>query len=165
MVGEKIFFYFTTSYMKYLPTVFILFVLSGVNTTSAQTGKEEKDVLRVVQNFFDALEKQDTAAFRQMFLKDAHNFSIRESKDTMIVRSQRSTSFKFDPRRIIKERMRSASTQVQIHKGIAMVWAPYDLWVDEKFSHCGVDVFTLVKSNAGWKIASIAYTMETEDCE
>jgi hypothetical protein len=45
------------------------------------------------------------------------------------------------------------------------VWAPYDLWVNKKFSHCGVDVFTLIKTNQGWKIASLVYTVEPDACE
>ena len=153
------------NFMKYSYIPLVVFVLFVTNIKSmAQTNMEEKAVLHVVQKFFDALEKQDTAAFRQMFLTDAHNFSVRQAEDTVIVRSQLSTSFRLDPKRIIKERMRPAGTKVMIHKQIAMVWAPYDLWVDDRFSHCGVDVFTLIKSTKGWKIASIAYTLETEGC-
>jgi hypothetical protein len=67
--------------------------------------------------------------------------------------------------RVIDEIMRDKEVTVQIHKQIAMVWAPYDLWVNKKFSHCGVDVFTLIKTNQGWKIASLIYTVEPDACE
>jgi hypothetical protein len=30
--------------------------------------------------------------------------------------------------------------------------------VDEKYSHCGVDVFMLVKTADGWKISTLADT-------
>ena len=40
-----------------------------------------------------------------------------------------------------------------------MVWLPYDLYVDGEWSHCGVDTFTLVHTEAGWRIASMAWSV------
>lgn len=131
----------------------------------AQKKAEEKKVLQVAQQFFDALEKQDTAAFQQIFLRDAHNYYVLDENDSLRVGSQRSLSYKFRPGQIIKERMRQAGVRVLIHDAIAAVWAPYDLWINDDFSHCGVDVFTLMKTAQGWKIASIAYTIERDECE
>ena len=45
-----------------------------------------------------------------------------------------------------------------------MVWAPYDFHVNGAFSHCGVDVFSLVRTAEGWRIAAVAYTVEREGC-
>ena len=41
---------------------------------------------------------------------------------------------------------------------IASVWAPYDFFSNGRFSHCGVDLFYLVKENKEWKIAHFGYT-------
>ena len=130
----------------------------------AQSTSEKEKVLQVVQQFFTALEQQDTLTFRALFYPDAINYIVRQEKDSVRIGSQSSLAFKFRKDLIIKERMRKEGVNVQIHKNIAMVWAPYDLWVNEQFSHCGVDVFTLIKGNAGWKIASISYTIEKEGC-
>ena len=35
-----------------------------------------------------------------------------------------------------------------------------DLWINSAFSHCGVDVFSLIKTRQGWRIASLSYTSE-----
>ena len=43
---------------------------------------------------------------------------------------------------------------------VATVRLPYDFYRGGEWSHCGVDVFTLVRTEAGWKIASLAYTVE-----
>ena len=43
-------------------------------------------------------------------------------------------------------------------RGVAMVWMPYDLYVNGAWSHCGADVFTLVKSAGRWRIASMAWS-------
>ena len=132
---------------------------------SAQTNADEARVLNVVQEFFDALEKQDTAGLRRICLAEARNYSVRNVGDSAIVRSQPSTGIRFNPKQILKERMRKAVTKVQVKGSIAMVWAPYDLWVNDTFSHCGVDVFTMIRTSEGWKVASIAWTVEQEGCE
>ena len=53
---------------------------------------------------------------------------------------------------------------VHVHGPLAEVWAPYDFHVDGRFSHCGVDSFSLVRTAAGWQIAGIVYTVETTGC-
>jgi hypothetical protein len=40
----------------------------------------------------------------------------------------------------------------------------YDLHVGERFSHCGVDAFDLVKLGGEWKIVSVMDTRRTTDC-
>jgi hypothetical protein len=149
--------------MKTPLLIFSLLLLSFL-TGSAQPAPEKKEVLRVVQQFFDALEKQDTLAWHNVFLKDARNFYLSESNDTVRSGLQDPFTYKFRADRIIRERMRNTGVNVQIHGRIAAVWAPYDLWVNDAYSHCGVDVFTLLKTPAGWKISSCSYTMEKEGC-
>ena len=51
---------------------------------------------------------------------------------------------------------------VLIDGDIAMVWARYDFWLGEVFSHGGTDVVVLLRTDAGWKIASFAWSVETE---
>jgi len=53
---------------------------------------------------------------------------------------------------------------IKIHKTIAMVWAPYDIHVNGKFTHCGIDAFSLIKLEEGWKIAGTVFTMEPHGC-
>jgi hypothetical protein len=60
-----------------------------------------------------------------------------------------------------KMRERMWNPDVRIHGLIATVTTPYDFWIDGKFSHCGIDVFELIKTEDGWKIAGGVYTLET----
>jgi hypothetical protein len=53
---------------------------------------------------------------------------------------------------------------ILVHGRLATLWAPYDFHIDGTFSHCGVDAFTLFRTNEGWKIATVAYTVEQEGC-
>jgi hypothetical protein len=54
---------------------------------------------------------------------------------------------------------------VKIDGELAMVWAPYKFYLGEKFSHCGVDSFQLVKINGEWKIQYLIDTRRRQGCE
>ena len=54
---------------------------------------------------------------------------------------------------------------VMVAGPIAMVWYPYDFYLDGEWSHCGVDIFNLVRTNDGWRIASMTWSAEQPpDC-
>ena len=53
---------------------------------------------------------------------------------------------------------------VKIDGPLAMVWAPYQFWYKGKFSHCGVDVFQLVRMQGEWKIVYLIDTRRTSPC-
>jgi len=55
---------------------------------------------------------------------------------------------------------RGFAPDVRIAGTIAVVWLPYDLYVDRTWSHCGVDVFTLVLVGERWRIANLTYSIE-----
>jgi hypothetical protein len=61
--------------------------------------------------------------------------------------------------------IRSVFSTVKIDSDLAMVWAPYKFYVGEKFSHCGVDCFQLVKLNGQWKIQYLIDTRRRQGCE
>lgn len=50
--------------------------------------------------------------------------------------------------------------EVRISGPVAMVWLPYDLYRGGEWSHCGVDVFTLVKHEGVWRIATLVWSSE-----
>ena len=64
--------------------------------------------------------------------------------------------------RVLDERL--YDVEVRIEGGLASVWARYDLYVDGMHSHCGVDSFQLVRTEAGWRIIEIADTRTREGC-
>ncbi|MEX2531002.1 MAG: hypothetical protein WD960_09530 [Gemmatimonadota bacterium] len=58
---------------------------------------------------------------------------------------------------------RMANPTVLIHERIAVAWTPYDFHIDGEFSHCGVNAFTLVRTDEGWIINGITYTVDCPD--
>ena len=65
-------------------------------------------------------------------------------------------------KQVIEEKL--LSSEIKIHNNIAVAWVPYTLSFSGKFSHCGVDVFTLLKTAEGWKIVSTVYSVEPDGC-
>lgn len=53
---------------------------------------------------------------------------------------------------------------VSLHGNLAVVQTPYDFFIDGKFSHCGVDVFTLLRTPVGWRVAALAWTTQASPC-
>lgn len=126
---------------------------------------EQKQVMAVVQQFFNALEKQDSLAISKIILAGSYTHVGSQNGDTIKTGGRPASDFKFDRNRIFKERFREPEVTVLTHKNIAMVWGFYDFWINDKFSHCGVDVFTLLNTSDGWKISAISYTVEKEGCK
>jgi len=50
-------------------------------------------------------------------------------------------------------------------KSLAIVWAPYQVSVDDKLIHCGIDIFNLSKHHEDWKIDAVSWTAEPSSCE
>lgn len=54
---------------------------------------------------------------------------------------------------------------MEIDGPLASVWVVYAFYVDDPFSHCGVDAFHLVKLEDSWKIFHLVDTRRKADCE
>lgn len=55
-------------------------------------------------------------------------------------------------------------TSIQIDGNLAHAWTTYEFYVDDRFIHCGVNSFQLVKFNNEWKIISIIDTRRITNC-
>lgn len=55
--------------------------------------------------------------------------------------------------------------QIKIDGHMASAWTPYEFYVNDAFSHCGVNSFQLIKTPEGWKITYIIDTRRKEGCK
>ncbi|WP_306551105.1 nuclear transport factor 2 family protein [Daejeonella sp.] len=141
--------------------IIVLLIVNLKSFAQEKHDQDKKEILQKVQQFFDALETQDTVLYKSILLKDGQTWAISE-KDGTVKYSMRQFSDRLktfvNPAQIIQEK--TLSSKVMIHKQIAMAWVPYTLDISGKFSHTGVDVFTLLKTSEGWKISTLAFTMD-----
>jgi hypothetical protein len=133
----------------------------------AQKSDDKAAVLAVVNKLFDEM-----AAANPQGIIDLHTgpesqlAGIRKLKDgkmrlDMIGRDAFSKFFT-DKSAVIKETM--YDPKVVVDGDWAMVWGRYVFWVGGKVSHCGIDQFNLVRTEAGWKIANGASTIDPGNC-
>ncbi|MGC5198558.1 nuclear transport factor 2 family protein, partial [Aphanothece microscopica] len=143
--------------MKLIYLVATVVAMCFLSPSPSCAQNQEKEALKVAEDFFEALEKADTTAFYGLFLPKAMVYTVRETNGQPVLGSRSPFSDKFRPGTVIKERMKDTGVEVHVHGRMAVVWAPYNLWVNDVFSHCGVDVFNLIRTDSGWKIASLSY--------
>lgn len=121
-------------------------------------------VLVVVDRLFTAMAQRDTSAAHAVLAPRSQIVAIRGDTATA-PRVQTDTAF---VRALgaghgqLRERIWSPT--VLIRGPLATVWAPYDFSVDGQRTHCGVDVFTLMRIDAVWRVVGIAYTVERSGC-
>lgn len=148
--------------MNYKYRLIIIFCLVFISKNGlAQDSKQE--ILKVVNEFFDTMEKKDSLGFNNLFLENAHAYSIRKNGGSTITRSSilKASSSKDQ----LKERLREEEITIHVNGNVAAVWAPYDFWVNDVHSHCGYEVFTFLKNQENWKIASLTYSVEKGSCK
>lgn len=135
-------------------------MLAGQTSSAGATGPAE-----AVDTFFAALNSNDAALAATVMLRDGQlsghaagpdgarvtHTKVADYLDSMAARGARVLERTWD-------------VEVRVHGGIATVWTPYDFWLDGRLHHCGVNSFSLVRFDDGWKIAGIVYSVETESC-
>ena len=113
------------------------------------------------------MQKADSNLIRSAFLQGAIMQTVSKNKEGKpIVRSENLNDFiaaicKPHPE-IYDERITFETIRIDVD--LAMVWTPYKFYVGEKFSHCGVNSFQLVRLNGEWKIQYIIDTRRKDNC-
>lgn len=109
-----------------------------------------------------AIDDRDAQAFDALMAQNAYAYSVVMVGDSTTTNSS-PLKGNFGQNKL-KERFREGQVSVTITDHIARISGPYDFWINDKFSHCGYETFTLMKEKAGWKITSLTYSVKTEDC-
>ena len=145
----------------------VLISLLAMVPIAGQTKQEDDTtaVLASVQIFFDTMASRDVEGARRVLMPEVRIFTARDQDGQPAVRASAGEDYlKGLGAGKQANRERIWNPEVRVHGPIASVWTPYDFWVDRKFSHCGIDVFDLVKTAEGWKISGLSYTVERTGC-
>ncbi|MEP7266629.1 MAG: nuclear transport factor 2 family protein [Saprospiraceae bacterium] len=131
------------------------------------TGTDKEQIISTIFRVFDGMRLSDTGMMRPLFAPTCRLYTpVTNSLGQAILNEETLTNFfkaVSTPRKeIVDERI--LNNKIDIDGSLAQVWADYNLYVDNKFIHCGVDVFQLYKSNTGWKIFELADTRRTTGC-
>ena len=141
----------------------IMLILLAIGSPAfAEDPGEEKLVTGAVQKLFDAMAAHDSDAARAVTIPEGRVVGVGEKRTSNISQEEFAARLATTKDSGYLERM--WNPKVNIRGSIANVWADYDFHLNGKFTHCGIDSFSLVKSGGTWKIAGIVYTVETAGC-
>ena len=150
------------------PTIIFILILSCFSVKLfAQNLAEEEAIKKTINNLFTGMRNADSSMVRSAFNQGAILQTIGKTKEgNGIVRLTDLNAFiasiaKPHPE-IYDERI--IFTKILIDDQLAIVWTDYQFYIGDKFSHCGVNSFQLVKVNDGWKIVYLIDTRRKDKC-
>ncbi len=128
---------------------------------------EEAAVLAAMDRYMTAISANDLQAMAALQTPEGMTYraAVTESGNMDIV--PHPNSYWIDPARDDGRtyRERYWSPTVLIRGDIAVVWAPYEFWIDGETTHCGVDVFDFIKSDGQWLVSNSMWTVEPDACD
>jgi hypothetical protein len=146
----------------------LLFILLLSLPTIIQAQTEEAQVTEVVNRLFTAMAKSDSTMLRSVFSKEVTMATISRNKEMhqIFTRENSINDFatsvgKTQPGMLAEEIW---NLKIQMDGDFAQAWCEYAFYYQNKFSHCGVDAFHLIKTTEGWKIFHLADTRRKENC-
>jgi hypothetical protein len=141
----------------------LLLFLLALTTLPAQTA-DEKAAVDAIQKLFDGMAAKNAEAIRAVLLPEVQLYSVRDQNPPAMSTGERFVTQIAGAKGALLERFTGAP-HVMVRGRMAVVWGEYEFLRDGKFSHCGVDTATLFQTAEGWKVSSLAYTVETTGCK
>lgn len=152
--------------IKHMRHLWVLFLLTAMYVR-AQEARELK-VQHAIERFFEGFHEQDSLKMKSTVGKGVVLQTIVKKNDgrnevqtesfaqflKAIVRIPDSVAF----REVIR------GFDIRVDGPMAHAWTPYEFWLNDTFSHCGVNSFQLIEQKDGWKIIYLIDTRRKEDC-
>lgn len=149
--------------------IVLLLVLFVGYFSFGQQASDEKEIRQTVEKFFEGFHARDSVVMKSALAEGVVVQTIGKTKDGEvklrneeiskvlkgIVSIPLETSFK----EVIH------SYDIKIDGALANAWTPYSFFLNDNFSHCGVNNFQLFHENGEWKIIYLIDTRRREGCE
>lgn len=137
-----------------------------VAVAGTETG-EEAAVLAALDGYLRALNSSDLADMAARQAPDGMTYRAVKSAEGQWQVVERPQTFWLDPYNDPEAayRARYWSPTVLVRGPIAVVWTPYEFWLNGESSHCGVELVNFVKMDGQWKVSASTWTVEPQACE
>jgi hypothetical protein len=136
-------------------------MLAFAGPAAAQTASAaDQEVLAVVNTMFEGFAKKDTTIIRSTLHDDVKLVTAVTNKEgkAVVMNTPMDKFLQGIASAPGKLEEKLFNPEIRIDGNLATVWVLYEFWYDDKYSHCGIDSFQLARTEAGWKIFSIADT-------
>ena len=153
-----------------LSALLIMSTAGFITVEKMKEAKEQEAVEQVIRNLFDGMRANNGDMVRDAFAENAilRSISINENGETVIATGTTVEAFAsaVDRPKNAEQQWdeRIPRYQINIDGPLASVWTPYQFYVGDNFSHCGVNSFQLAKSNDKWEIIYIVDTRRRDNC-
>ncbi|HYV98346.1 MAG TPA: nuclear transport factor 2 family protein [Gemmatimonadaceae bacterium] len=149
--------------MRILSVAVATFAFAITSPLHAQTD-EGKAVLAVVDKLFDGMRRGDTAAMRATFAPQARMLGVGRQGEARAdgIDGWLASIGRQPAGTVLNER--TWAPEVKVDDNVAQAWMQYDFHIGDRFSHCGIDAFDLLKIGGQWKIVSVLDTRRTTGC-
>lgn len=142
-----------------LHTVVSCFAIALLDGCSAR--QHEMPVLSPIQAMFDGMAHRDAAAIKAPWLPRGVLVLVQEGNLSQITIENFANRVATSGTTRIEERIHDP--HVSIDHDLAVVWAPFNFFINDKLDHCGRDLFNLTQKSGRWQIAGLAATTR-RDC-
>ncbi len=147
---------------------FLLLVCS--NAMNAQSDMSDNEqVEKVIHTMFEGMRLGDSAMVRQVFYSEAQFFSAFVTPKGSSKLKEGSVQEWLDAIGTPHDQVWNEewwNPSINVDGNFAHVWTPYAFYVDDTFSHCGVDSFHMIKDDSGtWKIFHATDTRRRSGCD
>ena len=149
--------------MRYL----ILLLLFNFSILFSYAQDNESDIKKVINNLFNSMLSADPTALLASFHEGSSLKSVlKDSSGTTLIKDEMISDFAASVSKLPKGYADERITfeVIKIDEDLAFAWTPYELYLNGKFIHCGVDAFVLLKLNNQWKISSLIDTRRKQGC-
>ena len=131
----------------------------------AQTPDDKTAAIAVVSQLFDGMKAKSVEQMKAVFSSDGQLVAIDKPRDGKGISKTRVLSGDAFAKMISEAKSadfieKMPSPEARIAGDLAIVTGRYTFYVGDKFSHCGTNIFNLVRTETGWKIANGASTLE-----
>ncbi|SNS57526.1 Putative lumazine-binding [Belliella buryatensis] len=153
--------------MKLKKSLLITLCITLFTIVSVQAQTNEEEVKKVIATLFEGMKNKDQSLVQKVFHPDAmmHTTIATENGATLGSNSVKDFINRIattPANTVLDERI--LDYQIKIDGAMASAWTPYEFYVNDNFSHCGVNSFSLIKTPEGWKITYVIDTRNKEGC-
>jgi hypothetical protein len=153
----------------FLKKIKILSLLISTLSLYTLNAQQIQDPKIVIQQFFKAMNTQDSVLLKSTLHKSATLETIKKSDYKIEIQQTELSKFisaigNKNLNYTFEERILNYDSI--FNDGIlATAWLPYELYVNKAISHCGVNTINLVYEENTWKIIRILDTRKKTNCK
>ncbi len=136
---------------------------------SKDNSRYKKEVKATILEFFEGFHAGDTSKINKAIDVNMTLQTVVKTKEgaIKIVKTDTQKFLEAIHNRPVEQRWdeRLLLFKIEADSSIANAWTPYEFYLNDNFSHCGVNVFQLYNDGKSWKILALTDTRTREGCK